>query len=73
MFDALYRRIGISIKQAKTVLPTAVLTIYGIEIDYVAMESRLPVDKLERLKLLLDSTCNRKRSVFVTFSLLLGV
>ena len=25
------------------------------------MESRLPVDKLERLKLLLDSTCNRKK------------
>ena len=37
--------------------------------DSVAMESLLPVDKIRRLKLLLDSTCNKKkRFVFVTFS-----
>ena len=72
-FDALCSRIGIPIKQAKTVLPTTVITIYGIEIDSVAMESRLPVDKLERLKLLLDSTCNRKKISLRDLQSLIGL
>ena len=37
------------------------------------MESRLPVDKLERLKLLLDSTSNRKKICLRDLQSLIGL
>ena len=40
--------IGIPIAPDKTVQPTQVITFLGLELDSVAMEVRLPVDKLNR-------------------------
>ena len=45
-FSKVCSDINISIKNEKTVLPTTVITIYGIEIDSVQMIARLPTDKL---------------------------
>lgn len=41
---------GIPIKSEKTVLPTTVLTIYGIEIDSMALVCRLPDLKLDKMR-----------------------
>ena len=54
-------------------LSTTVITICGIEIDSVAMESRLPVERLERLRLLLDSICNRKKICLRDHQSLIGL
>ena len=40
--------IGIPSAPDKTVQPTQVITFLGLELDSVAMEVRLPVDKLNR-------------------------
>ena len=39
-FLTLCQKIGIPIKVEKTVLPTTVITIYGIEVDSIQMECR---------------------------------
>ena len=45
----------------KTVLQTTTLTIYGIEIDSIAVESSTPLDKLQKLRLLSVATSQRKK------------
>ena len=42
------------------------LTIYGIEVDSVAMESRLPQDKVHRIKGLLTDFAKREESPIKT-------
>lgn len=49
-FLFLCKRIGIPIKMSKTQPPTTKITIYGIEIDSVEMEARLPPDKVEKVR-----------------------
>ena len=41
---------GISIKQEKTVFPTSVKIIYGIEVDFGKLESKLPDDKVVKIR-----------------------
>jgi hypothetical protein len=55
-FLQLCNRIGIPIKAEKTVYPTTVITIYGIEIDSNKMECRLPVEKIVKLRNALNKT-----------------
>ena len=45
--------INIPIKHSKTVHPTTVLCFLGIELDTIKMESRLPLDKVTKIKHLL--------------------
>ncbi|XP_071965652.1 uncharacterized protein [Antedon mediterranea] len=47
-FVYLCDKIGVPIKVSKTVTPTNVITIYGIEVDRVMMECRLPLPKIEK-------------------------
>ena len=47
-FLEMCNRINIPINNNKTIEPTSMLTIYGIEVDSVAMESRLPQDKVHK-------------------------
>lgn len=61
-FNELCKRIGIPIKTEKTVYPTTVITIYGIEIDSNLMQSRLPDEKLTKLRTQL-ATCAHKRKI----------
>lgn len=55
--------IGIPIKHDKTVLPSTVIIIYGIEIDSGVMESRLPIEKIEKIRNHLQYFTKEKRLV----------
>ena len=54
--------IGIPTAPDKTVQPTQVTTFLGLELDSVAMEVRLPVDKLNRCTTLIQ-TCSKKDKI----------
>lgn len=60
-FDNSCQRLGVPLKQSKTILPTTCLTIYGIEVDSAHMISRLPEDKLVNLRQLLAKTVHRRK------------
>ena len=46
-FLAVSEHLNIPIKHSKTVLPTTLATVHGIEIDTVQMIARLPQEKLQ--------------------------
>jgi hypothetical protein len=48
-FKALCEVLGVPIKNEKTVGPSTTLTFLGIELDTLAMEARLPWDKVEKI------------------------
>ncbi|XP_056017308.1 uncharacterized protein LOC130053772 [Ostrea edulis] len=48
-FMTMAERIGLPIKQEKTVLPTTCLVFMGLELDTVAMEIRLPLEKCRKM------------------------
>ena len=54
--------IGIPIAPDKNVQPTQVITFLGLELDSMAMEVRLPVDKLNRRTALIE-TCLKKDKI----------
>lgn len=58
----LLRKLGFAIHWGKVVDPTRRITFLGIELDSETMSLRLPRDKLELLKLELQSFLNRKRA-----------
>lgn len=60
-FISLCSDIGVPIKHEKTVLPSTVITIYGIEIDSVAMECRLPNEKVEKIREKLQYFVKKKK------------
>jgi hypothetical protein len=72
-FLQLCNRIGIPIKAEKTVYPTTVITIYGIEIDSNNMECRLPVDKIVKIRNALNKTYNRKKIKLRDLQSLIGL
>ena len=49
------------IKEEKTVIPTSVLSVYGIIVDSDKMELRLPYDKIEKNRAALASHHKRKK------------
>lgn len=59
--QALGTQLGLSFQESKTEGPATCLTFLGIEIDTLAMEARLPADKLDRLHALLSTWCLRDR------------
>ena len=48
-FIALCSFVGVPLNPDKTFLPSEIITIYGIELDSVAMECRLPEDKISKI------------------------
>jgi hypothetical protein len=72
-FEKLCAAIGLPIKHTKTVLPTTKITIYGIEVDSVTMVSRLPEDKLVKLRQLLQCTVHRKKVKLQELQSLIGL
>ena len=48
-------RVGFPIEPEKDEGPSTTIPFLGIELDLVALELRLPQDKLQRLKVLLES------------------
>lgn len=65
--------IGVPIKQEKTTSPDTCLTIYGIEVDSIAMITRLPQDKIEKIRYELDIVHNRKKVTLKQLQSLLGL
>ncbi|XP_061170929.1 uncharacterized protein LOC133180416 [Saccostrea echinata] len=72
-FISLCSEIGVPIKHDKTVLPSTVITIYGIEIDSEAMECRLPMDKVEKIRSQLQTFSKRKKVTLTELRSLLGL
>ncbi|XP_021347069.1 uncharacterized protein LOC110454687 isoform X1 [Mizuhopecten yessoensis] len=64
---------SIPIKQSKTELPTTVLTFLGIELDSKAMVARLPLDKVEKMRALLDSFSRRQKVTLKELQSLIGL
>ena len=52
--------LGVPVAGHKCEGPSPCLTFLGIEVDTMAMELRLPQEKLQRLKLLVAKWCQRK-------------
>ena len=60
-FLSLADNCGIPIKHSKTVYPSTVIVAHGIEINSMAMQAKLPADKLEHTRQLLRSfRCKRR-------------
>lgn len=65
--------INIPIKKEKTCLPNTCMVIYGIEVDSVAMEIRLPADKVARAIKELADMRTRKKVTLKTLQSLIGL
>jgi hypothetical protein len=63
-FLTLCSKLGVPIKAEKTVQPTTVITIYGIEVDSCNMECRLPQEKIDKVKKVLASAKSALASQF---------
>ena len=61
-FFSLSESIGLPIKQEKTVLPSTCVQLHGLEVCSVAMEVRLPQDKVQKALQLLH-ICANKRTI----------
>lgn len=72
-FLSLCRKLGIPIKDDKTVQPTTVLTIYGIEVDSSCLECRLPQDKITKVKNALNQVMKRKKIKLRDLQSLIGL
>jgi len=66
-------KLGLPIKDEKTVFPTTMLTFLGLELDSDKMEIRLPMDKLERLRELLKTFLKRKKVTLNELQSLIGL
>lgn len=53
--------------------PTTQLTIYGIEVDSIAMECRLPHDKIVKIQEKLEGFCKRKKVQLQELQSLIGL
>ena len=60
LLTTMFKRLGIQLSSRKTCGPTRCLEYLGITIDTVAMECRLPVDKLERISNMVQSFIGRR-------------
>jgi hypothetical protein len=72
-FLRLAEDIGVPIKKEKTLLPATCLTIYGVEIDSAAMTARLPLDKVEKIRTLLNGLVRREKVTLQELLSLLGL
>jgi hypothetical protein len=66
-------KLGLPIKDEKTVVPTTQLTFLGLELDTDKMEIRLPVDKLQKLQTLLKSFLKLKKVTLQELQSLIGL
>ena len=60
-FIHLASRIGLPIKQEKTVYPSTKVVVHGILLDTIAMTAALPSDKLTKLKNTINDVLTRKK------------
>ena len=65
--------IGVPIKKEKTEQATTCITFMGLELDSVAMEARLPQDKLEKLRHLLHVFSHKRKIKLKDLQSVLGL
>ena len=71
-FVMLCESLNIPIKYEKTVLPSQVIELHGVEVDLVNMEMRLPPDKLEKGLRILQYICVRDTTTLKEYQSMLG-
>ena len=72
-FLHLWQRLGVPIKDSKTLLPTKVIIIHGIEVDSEKMDCRLPQDKIVKINTVLISAMHRKKITLRSLQSLTGL
>ncbi|KAK3087428.1 hypothetical protein FSP39_005841 [Pinctada imbricata] len=72
-FLYLCSKTNIPINMSKTILPTTKITIYGIEVDSVAMECRLPVEKVVKTTHRLQEFSRKKKVQLRDLQSLIGL
>ena len=65
--------IAVPIAEEKTVLPTQVITFLGIELDSLQLKARLPQEKLEKCKSLINVFLKKKSVTLRQLQALIGV
>lgn len=65
--------LGVTIKREKTEYASACMTFMGLELDSVAMEARLPSEKLDKLRSLLAHHAQRRKITLKDLQALLGL
>jgi hypothetical protein len=70
--QGLGQQLGLSFQDEKTVWPTTKLEFLGLELDTMEMEARLPADKLQYLRELLDLWGDRRSCQLVELQQLIG-
>ena len=72
-FVNLCLELGVPLAPGKTVAPTRVITFLGITLDTVLMEARLPEDKLEKAKALLEDFQRQQKVTLRVLQSLIGI
>lgn len=72
-FITLCDKIGVPLNPDKTCLPTTNIIIYGIEVDSIAMECRLPNDKVLKIQTHLANMSHRKKVTLHDLQSLIGL
>ena len=65
--------LGVHIAQEKTCGPSQVIQFAGITLDSINQEARLPEDKLQKCRLLLESFCRRRKVTLRELQSLIGL
>lgn len=68
-----YDELGVPVAPDKTVGPSTVLSFAGIELDTCAMEARLPNDKLEKCRFMLQGFLKHKKVSLKEMQSLIGL
>jgi hypothetical protein len=69
----MFKDIGIPVKESKTVLPCTSLIFLGIELDSNLMEKRLPEDKLEKIRYLINFHKSKKSITLQELQSIIGL
>ena len=72
-FLAMCRDLGIPMSKENTFLPATTMTFLGIELDCVTFEARLPLEKLDKYKNLINEALNRKKLTLKELQQLTGL
>jgi len=71
-FIDICQKVGIPIKHSKTCLPSTQIEAHGILIDSVQMQAKLPMDKLNKCRQLLNHHSNTRRVTLKQIQSLIG-
>ena len=73
IFLSVTRWLNIPIKSSKTFRPCQIMIVHGIEVDTIAMEMRLPKDKLDKAQEQLQRLRHSKKTTFRILQSIIGL